>query len=135
MNLDYFKTSSPLVLGLAAFFLVIVIVLIRARKLKEEYAVIWVIAALFVLAVTLSWRLVELVAPYLGVVYTPSAVFYLAIVFLLTVNLLLTVQISRLESDRIKTAQSLALVEADLRELRERVLGAEATPDRDDDDE
>ena len=123
--MGFLKISSPLVLGLAAVFLIIVIVLIRARKLKEEYSVIWVVAALLVLAVTVSWRLVEVVAPYLGVVYTPSAVFYMAIVFLLTVNLLLTVQISRLESDRIKTAQSLALVEADLRELRERVVGDE----------
>jgi hypothetical protein len=115
------KIASPLVLVLAAGFLVLVIALVRARKLKEEYSVIWVVAAILVLAVTLSWRLVEIVAPYLGVVYTPSAIFYLAIVFLMAVNLALSVQVSRLERDRIKTAQAVALLEAEVHELRGRL--------------
>jgi hypothetical protein len=124
------KIASPLVVALAAAFLVLVIALVRARKLKEEYSVIWVVAAILVLAVALSWRLVEFVAPYLGVVYTPSAVFYLAIIFLLGVNLALSVQISRLERDRIRTAQAVALLEAEVRELRGRLPadGADATP-------
>ena len=117
------KIASPLVLILAAAFLVLVIALVRARKLKEEYSVIWVVAAILVLAVTFSWRLVEIVAPFLGVVYTPSAVFYLAIVFLMAVNLALSVQVSRLERDRIKTAQAVALLEAEVRDLRGRLPG------------
>lgn len=120
------KIASPLVVVLAAAFLVLVIALVRARKLKEEYSVIWVVAAILVLAVALSWRLVEFVAPYLGVVYTPSAVFYLAIVFLLGVNLALSVQISRLERDRIRTAQAVALLEAEVRDLRARISGGVA---------
>jgi hypothetical protein len=128
------KVSSPLVLALAAGFLIFVIALVRARKLKEEYSVVWVIAALFVLAVALSWRLVEFVAPYLGVVYTPSAVFYLAIVFLLAVNLALSVHISRLERDRIKTAQTLGLLEAEVRALHERVSAEEPPPQTHDDE-
>jgi hypothetical protein len=120
------KIASPLVLILAAAFLVLVIALVRARKLKEEYSVIWVGAAILVLAVAFSWRLVEIVAPYLGVVYTPSAVFYLAIVFLLAVNLALSVQISRLERDRIRTAQAVALLEAEVQELRNRLPGGDA---------
>jgi hypothetical protein len=115
------KIASPLVVVLAAAFLVLVIALVRARKLKEEYSVIWVVAAILVLAVALSWRLVELVAPYLGVVYTPSAVFYLAIIFLLGVNLALSVQVSRLERDRIRTAQAVALLEAEVHDLRARI--------------
>ncbi|NIT35615.1 MAG: DUF2304 family protein [candidate division Zixibacteria bacterium] len=124
------KIASPFVLVLAAAFLVLVIALVRARKLKEEYSVIWVVAAILVLAVTLSWRLVEIVAPYLGVVYTPSAVFYLAIVFLMGVNLALSVQISRLERDRIRTAQAVALLEAEVRELRGRIPGCAADATR-----
>jgi hypothetical protein len=120
------KIASPLVLILAAAFLVLVIALVRARKLKEEYSVIWVGAAILVLAVAFSWRLVELVAPYLGAVYTPSAVFYLAIVFLLSVNLALSVQISRLERDRIRTAQAVALLEAEVQDLRNRLPGGDA---------
>jgi hypothetical protein len=117
------------VVVLAAGFLVLVIAL-RARKLKEEYSVIWVVAAILVLAVALSWRLVEIVAPYFGVVYTPSAVFYLAIVFLMAVNLALSVQISRLERDRIRTAQAVALLEAEVRELRGRVPAGTADTTR-----
>jgi len=117
------QVASPFVLGLAAAFLIAVLALVRARKLKEEYSVLWVLAAIFVLAVTLSWRVVEVVAPLLGVVYTPSAVFYLAIVFLLTLNLALSVQISRLERDRIRTAQTVALLEAEVRALRDRLPG------------
>jgi hypothetical protein len=105
------KMQPPLVIAIGVAFLVVVFWLVRGRRLKEELSVAWVVAAVVIVLATLSFRLVEVVAPVVGAVYTPSAVFFLAIVFLLVLNLHLSVKLTRLEDDRTKMAQTIALLE------------------------
>ncbi len=117
------KMQPPLVIALGVGFLVVVFWLVRGRRLKDELSVAWVVAAVAIVLATLSFRLVEVVAPVVGAVYTPSAVFFLAIVFLLVLNLHLSVKLTRLEEDRTKIAQTVALLEE-----RTRRPGAAAPP-------
>lgn len=108
---------APTVIAIAAAILVVVILTVRARKLKIEYSILWIIAALIALLATLFYPAVEFIAPFLGVIYTPSAVFFLAILFLLLVTFHLSIKVSRLENDRLRMAQALALLEERLARL------------------
>jgi hypothetical protein len=118
------KGIAPSVIAIAAGILVLVILVVRARRLRVEYSVLWIAAALLVLVATVFYSSVEFIAPYLGVVYTPSAVFFLGILFLLLVTFHLSVKVSRLEEDRTRMAQTVALLEERLR----RAAGEEPPP-------
>ena len=108
------KGISPVVIVLAAAVLVSVVLVVRARRLRVEYSVLWILGALAALAAALFYPLVKAVAPVLGVIYTPSAIFFLAIFFLVLVTLHLSVKVSRLENDRVRLTQKVALLEARL---------------------
>lgn len=103
-----------MVIALAAGVLVWVILVVRARRLRVEYSVLWVIGALAALAAGLFYPAVEAIAPFLGVIYTPSAIFFAATLFLTVVSLHLSIKVSRLENDRLRLTQRLALLEGRL---------------------
>ena len=124
-----FKGISPTVISLAVAILVLVILVVRARRLRVEYSLLWIFAAIGLLVSTVFYPAVEFVAPFLGVIYTPSAVFFLGIVFLLLVTFHLSVKLSKLENDRVRMAQKMALMAAEISALRG---DDESRPNRDD---
>ena len=97
----------------------IVIELIRARKLRERYALLWLGTA-GVILVFAVWRsgLHEL-SRALGVAYPPNALFVLAMLFVLVLLLHFSTVISKLSDRTITLAQRLALMEQRLRELED----------------
>jgi hypothetical protein len=107
------------VAAIAAVALILVVLeLIRSRRLQERYALLWLLtgAVIFVLSV---WRgLLGLVAEAIGVHYPPSALFAVGAVFILIVLLHYSTVISKLSDQTKVLAQKLALLEAELEELR-----------------
>lgn len=113
-----FKGISPTVISLAVAILVLVILVVRARRLRVEYSLLWIFAAIGVLVSTIFYPAVEFVAPFLGIIYTPSAVFFLGILFLVLVTFHLSVKLSKLENDRVRMAQTIALMADEISALR-----------------
>ncbi len=108
---------------LAAFasllLLVIVLELIRRRRLRERYALLWVFAGGVMLALSL-WRSgVDTIAGLVGIHYAPSALFALASLFIVVLLLHFSTVISRLADENAILAQRLALLEAEVREAGE----------------
>jgi hypothetical protein len=107
------------VAAIAAIALIVVVLeLVRSRRLQERYALLWLLtgAVMFVLAV---WRdLLGVVADAIGVHYPPSALFAVGAVFILIVLLHYSTVISKLSDQTKVLAQKLALLEAELEELR-----------------
>jgi hypothetical protein len=102
----------------AVALIVVVLELIRSRRLQERYALLWLLtgAVMLVLAV---WRdLLGLVADAIGIHYPPSALFFVGAVFVLIVLLHYSTVISSLSEQTKVLAQKLALLEAELEELR-----------------
>ena len=95
----------------------IVIELIRARKLRERYALLWLGTAGVILLFA-AWRsgLHEL-SQALGIAYPPNALFVLAMLFVLVLLLHFSTVISKLSDRSTTLAQRLALLEERLREL------------------
>ncbi len=98
----------------------IVIELIRARKLRERYALLWLATAAVILVFAV-WRsgLHEL-SRALGVAYPPNALFVLAMLFVLALLLHFSTVISKLSDRTTALTQRLALMEERLRELEGR---------------
>ncbi len=98
----------------------IVIELIRTRKLRERYALLWLATAGVILFFA-AWRSgLHNLSDALGIAYPPNALFVLAMLFVLVLLLHFSTVISKL-SDRTTTlTQRLALMEERLRELEGR---------------
>ena len=107
------------VLGLG--MLVFVINLVRTRKLKEQYALTWLLMAGFLVITPLASGLVDRIAYAVGVEYPPALLFALALMVFLLIFFQFSLSISRF-SEQIKTlSQSLALANERIRTLEARL--------------
>ncbi len=103
--------------ALASFALVLVVLeLIRRRRLRERYALLWLITGLVLTGLS-AWRDgLNTIAGWIGVRgYPPAVLFAVGILFILAVLLHYSTVISRLSDQNLVLAQRLALLELELR--------------------
>ena len=97
----------------------IVIELIRSRKLRERYALLWLATAGVILFFA-AWRSgLHNLSDALGIAYPPNALFVLAMLFVLVLLLHFSTVISKLSDRSTILTQRLALLEERLRELED----------------
>ena len=113
---------TPLKVSIAAtivsvLLLVGVFELIRSRRLRERYALLWLVTGV-ILVVLSAWRGgLNTIAGWLGVRgYPPAVLFAVGLLFVILVLLHYSTVISRLSDQNVILAQRLALLEAKLRE-------------------
>jgi hypothetical protein len=96
--------------------ILVVLELIRKHKLRERYALLWLVTGV-VLTVLSLWRGgLNTIAGWLGVrSYPPAVLFAVAILFILAVLLHYSTVISRLTDQNTLLAQRLALLEQERR--------------------
>ena len=107
--------------ALASFAIVLVVLeLIRTRRLRERYALLWLLTGI-VLTVLAAWRNgLNTIAGWVGVRgYPPAVLFAVGLLFVLAVLLHYSTVISRLSDQNTILAQRLALLELELRERRD----------------
>jgi hypothetical protein len=102
------------IIGVVASLLLLLVVLelIRGRRLKERYALLW-LATGVVLLVLSAWRgALNTIAGWFGVTgYPPAVLFAVATLFILLVLLHYSTVISKLTDENIELAQRVALIE------------------------
>jgi hypothetical protein len=121
---------TPVRISIAAsiaslLLLLIVLELIRSRRLRERYALLW-LATGAILLVLSAWRgALNTIAGWLGVSsYPPAILFAAATLFVIVVLLHYSTVLSKLSDESTILAQRLALLE---RELQDR-SGSAAVP-------
>ena len=112
---------TPLRVSIAAtiasiLLLLVVFELIRSRRLRERYALLWLVTGV-VLLVLSAWRgALNTIADRVGVTtYPPAVLFAVATVFILLVLLHYSTALSRLSDQNAILAQRLALLEERVR--------------------
>jgi hypothetical protein len=104
----------------ALLLLALIFELLRRRQLREKYAVLWLVVGLVTLPLGfIPWSL-DNVSSWLGVASGASLVLFLAVVFLLIVCIHLSWEASRLEDETRSLAEEVALIRAELREVKGR---------------
>ena len=97
-----------------AFALVVFVAvfeLVRRRRLRERYALVWMAAALLLVILAVWQGLLTAVSKAVGIYYPPNALFVAAFGFLLLLLLQLSAAVSRLSDQTTVLAQRLALLE------------------------
>ncbi|HWH05998.1 MAG TPA: DUF2304 domain-containing protein [Gaiellaceae bacterium] len=106
-----------IVASIASILLILVVLeLIRSRRLRERYALLW-LATGVVLLVLSAWRgALNTIAGWFGVTgYPPAVLFAVATLFILLVLLHYSTVLSRLVDQNAILAQRVALLEERLR--------------------
>jgi hypothetical protein len=107
-----------LVLIFVLLLLVFVVEAVRRSRLKERYALLWLGAAGGILVLT-AWRsLLDRLALFLGVLYGPSLLFLVALLFLLVILLHFSLVISEHRDKTRRLTQQLALLTYEVERLR-----------------
>jgi len=111
--------------AIASVLLILVVLeLIRGRRLKERYALLWLVTGV-VLLVLAVWRDgLNTIAGWLGVSgYPPAILFAAAILFVIVVLLHYSTVLSKLDDENTLLAQELAILRQRVDELAARDEG------------
>jgi hypothetical protein len=104
-------------LSIAALFFVLE--LVRRRKLREEYSLLWLFTA-FVMIVISVWRdLLHGLSDFFGIAYPPNLLFLVAALLTFLILLYYSVVITRLTHENKIIAQEVALLRYEIESLRQ----------------
>lgn len=108
--------SANYVLGLIGSLttLVALFEMLRRRRLREKYAVLWVVVALFALLVALVPQVLYWAADLVGVKVPANLLFFLASMLLLLVSIQQSYELGRLEERSRTLAEEIALLRLEL---------------------
>jgi hypothetical protein len=110
------------IVGVVASLLLILVVLelVRGRRLKERYALLWLATGIALLILS-AWREgLNTIAGWLGVTgYPPAVLFAVATLFIFLVLLHYSTVISKLTDENVELAQRIALLEERVSRLSE----------------
>ncbi len=97
----------------AALLLIVIVDLVRRRRLREEFSILWLGVGIGV-AVLAAWYDLQLWLTHLiGAISSSTTVFLFAFIFLALMNLHFSVRMSKM-TDQIKSlAQTVAILEAE----------------------
>jgi hypothetical protein len=103
-----------LAIAVTSGLFVLVFELVRRRRLLERYALLWLFAAVVLLALAVWRNLLELIAHSVGIYYAPSALFAIAFGFILVLLLHFSLAISRLADQNKVLAQRVGMLQQQL---------------------
>jgi hypothetical protein len=105
--------------------LLFVLNLVRTRKLKEEFALWWILTGVILVLSPILIDYLDRVAYALGIEYPPALIFLLAIISLLFVLFQFSTRISRYAEEIKVLTQEQAVLRARVEELEESTIDPE----------
>lgn len=117
------------VLGISGsiLFLAFILLLIRSRQLKEQYALLWLFFGAVFLGFSVWRRGLEVLARLLGIDYAPAAMFLVMILGIVVILIHYSLIISRTTEDVKNLAQEVGLLRLEVTESKGGT-GAGASP-------
>lgn len=109
----------PLILAIV--IVVVVLLMLRKGKLREKYALLWLIIGLLTIVLGVFPGLLSLVSSLLGVQVPANLLFALSILLLLGVSLQYSRELTVLEEETRTLAEEVAILRLDLQTLSDRI--------------
>lgn len=95
--------------------LVVIIELVRQRKLREDYSLLWLATAIVLILLSVFRPLLDQLAALIGVItYPPAALFLVAIIFMLFILLHFSIVVTKLARENKAIAQEMAILRWEL---------------------
>jgi hypothetical protein len=103
------RTRIAAIVG-TVLLLAFIVELVRRRRLKEEYSVLWVLTALALLVLSIWYGLLLEITSLIGAVLPSSTLFLCGLIFALALLLHFSVRVSQLERQVTLLVQELGLL-------------------------
>ena len=110
--------------------LAFIIELVRQRRLKEEYSLLWLATGIVLLVLSISRPLLDTLANAVGIFYPPSALFLVALFFVLLILLQFSTALTRLSRENKEMAQQMAILRQELEQTRQALASGEHAHDQ-----
>lgn len=120
-------TIFSVIAALAA--LVLVFELLRRRRLREKYAVIWVVISVGTLVVAVFPQLLASVAGIVGIQTPSNLLFFTSLIVLFAVSLQLSREVGLLEEQTRRLAEEIGTLKMKVEVLERDVTAPEEPPD------
>jgi len=120
----HLETRIYLILG-GVLVLAFVINLVRTRRLKEEFALLWLVAAILLVLAPVGVDLLDRLAYAIGIEYPPALILTIAIVCLLGILFQFSLRISKFSEQITVLVQDVALLSRRVEELEAALKGKE----------
>jgi hypothetical protein len=101
--------------------LLFIIELVRRRRLKEEYTVLWVLTAIVFILLAAWTNLLRELTHAIGAISESSTLYFFGILFVILLLLHFSVRVSALERKLVSLIQELGLLTAQRKELERQV--------------
>lgn len=98
--------------------IIFILNLIRKKRLREEFSILWLVTAFVFLFISIFRPLLDKFAYFLGIGYPPAALFLILILGLIMVCIHFSIAISELKETNKKLLQELGLLRAELEEKK-----------------
>ena len=100
----------------SAGFLLYILEMVRRRKLREEYSILWLAGSVVILVLSLKQDWLISIALAVGIAYPPSFLFLVGILFIMLILIHFSIAISKLHHMNKKMAQEIALMKGTARD-------------------
>lgn len=105
------------IIGSILLFLFI-LKLVKRKKLKEEYSLLWLGFGLIFIALSIFKPLLEIVASTLGILYAPAALLLILVLSVFFILIQFSVVISKLAEGNKNLIQEVGILKAELKKLQ-----------------
>ena len=94
----------------SAGLLLYILEMVRRRRLREEYSILWLAGSVVILVLSLKQDWLDRIARAAGIAYPPSFLFLVGILFILLILIHFSIAVSKLYQMNKKMAQEIALM-------------------------
>lgn len=122
MEQSMFNSNRVQIIAIVASTLLLVYILnlIRKKKIKEEYSLLWIFSAVVFLVLSLWRNGLENLAGILGIDYAPAALFIILLGAVFLILIQYSTIISKLSTANKILAQEVGILKAELKSLQEK---------------
>jgi len=122
------KRIQYIAVSVSLLILFFVIELIRRKKIREDYSLIWFVFGIIFVVFSLWRNGLDIVSRILGIAYPPAAIFLILLMAVFALLIHYSIIITRLSESNKILAQAIGIIELELRRLKkERPVGDESS--------
>jgi hypothetical protein len=119
MNVDINRIQYLSIFG-SMILLAFILVLIRNKKIKEEYSLLWIIAGVIFLLFSIWRDALDYLANLAGIAYAPAAIFLVFFIAIFMILVQFSIILSKLTEQNKRLVQEIGLLKMEIEQLKEK---------------
>lgn len=108
-------------IGFSILFLILIVELVRRKKIREEYSIIWLIVGFVFLFFSIFRNSLNLLAQTLGIAYVPMALMLILLIGIFVLMVQFSIVLTKLTEQNKSIIQENALLNYEIDKLKKKI--------------